>query len=304
MQDIVVPVINGTRVLGAGQPPINQNANGFAYAAAGFELLTLTADGSTNTVANRFDLSTLRAFQFRQTLKLIDEHREVFSLPYGLGTFQARQLLLPSPQQDVLIIIGSAVNAAPVVPGPSPIVYVGDPYPKNGQKRQFYHPNMRPFESTVILKVNISEPLNPRIESVSEHEGLFVGARDGGGDAWVFLRTSVNLRKGHEEAQDAALSDDDVMPRYRRIDWTSDSQWEPWKAVGSCSDVRHLDLGIQSEQLEFILAAVPIPLTANATTDSAAEGSRMRQHLFVQGWSSQVRRLRNTTCQPVFPAAS
>jgi hypothetical protein len=258
----------------------------YAYAVSGTELVVLSADQNTSGVVGRLDFSSLPPFKSLKQLTLTNETSTI-PVDTGLATFRAKQILHVSSRRDVLLVIGSAIGAAPVIPGPTPNIVVGEPTTRSFS---YTHPTFRPFDTTVVIVVNIKQPDKPVPHSISEHEGIFVTATEEKENwAWVFSRASAHVSADHDVEDDGAL-DDNIMPLFRFVAINASSQLEAWQTMGSCTDVLHLDLDSKRDQPSYMLVAQAVNINIddgggfkeNASVDD-------RPDLLVMGWSSQVR---------------
>jgi hypothetical protein len=284
--DIIVPATPDARVLkaAAGDSESVKGLSTYAYAASGTELIVLTAGQNASGVVSRLDFSSLPPFRALKQLTLTNETGTT-PVDTGLATFRARQILRPSSRSDVLLVIGSAIGAASVIPGPTPNIIVGEPTTRSPS---YTHPTFRPFDTTVVIVVDIKQPDSPVAHSMSEHEGIFISAAEEKENwAWVFSRASAHVSADHDVKDDGAL-DDTIMPLFRFVAINKSSELEAWQTMGSCKDVLHLDL--ERDQPSYMLVAQSININIDdggGFTDNASLDDK--PDLFVMGWSSQVR---------------
>lgn len=288
--DIIVPTTQDARVYESDEDDIAVAP--LYYTVSGSQLMVLKAQQNASAVINRLDFSTIPAFQSQKRLTLTNETSTV-PIDTGLATFVARQIFQPSSGLDVLLVIGSAVGAAPVIRG-TPNIVVGEP--NTPRSPSYTHPTLRPFDTTVIILVNIEQPENPVVHSVSEHEGRFVTATEEQESwAWVFIRASAHVSADHDVEDDSQL-DDTIMPVFRYIPHRSaSSELEPWQSVGDCTDVNQLELASKRDQPSYMLVAQPVNINIFSGGGFVqGESVENKPELFVMGWSSQVRQFMHT----------
>jgi hypothetical protein len=280
----ITPDATGFRE-GAGDSDSVGGSSKYAYAVSGTELMVLSADQNASGVAGRLDFLSLPPFKSLKQLILTNE-TDTIPVDTGLATFRAKQILQLSSRTDVLLVIGRAIGAAPVIPGPTPNIVVGEPTTRS---HSFTHPTFRPFDTTVVVVVNITQPDNPVPHSISEHEGIFVTATEEKENwAWVFSRASAHVSADHDAEDDADL-DDTIMPLFRYVAINSSSDLEAWQTMGSCEDVAHLDLDSKRDQTSYMLVAQSINVNIDQGGGFMGNASpEDRPYLFVMGWSSQV----------------
>lgn len=292
---VLVPLLDEAINL-ADDPRTAPDGDGYMYVSSATQLKVLSVGDvgvgvSEGSVVATYDFSQLAAFQVAATLVVSGASGSV-SIDYGLGsTFRIEQLFLPPAEFNkprLLAVVGSATNAAPVFPGPSPQLKFGPDGP------EFVSPDLRPFNTTVLVLVDISNPLIPTPVTVSEFEGQFVTIDQEGSHFWLFLRTSAHIPADHGSADDSELTTD-IMPLFRNLpideqDPTASSL--PWLHMGDCSSVARLELGVPRAYDNYLLAAISVQ-APSVQPISFVEPEHI--HLFVQGWATGVR-----CCWPIF----
>lgn len=296
--DVAAPLLDGVLDLVSDTAPVR--GDGYMYITSGKELKVLavrtkggSAGSNTSIVAATLDFSALPAFDYSATLSVSSAQGSI-PIQYGLGsTFKAKQLyLLPAAEMSdprLLAVVGSATNAAGVVPGPSPRLKFDPDGPT------YANPDLRPFNTTVLILVDVTDPLNATPVSVSEFEGRFVTIDQEQSHLWVFIRNSANIPADHNSADDSQL-EKDIMPLFRNIPVEREDPAVsniPWLYMGDCSDVGRLELGVPRAYDNYLLAAIPVLVKS---VNRAQLGQSGRINLIVQGWAAGVRSCSTFTC--------
>lgn len=283
--DVIVPTQTDAKTADFDGDPEMWSPSSYAYAVSGTELIVLSSAQNSTSVVNRVDVATAPAFQSGKQLTLLSETASPALVDTGLATFTANQILQPSDRDDVLLVIGSAMGAAPENQGRTPNIIVGEG--TRSRSPIYTHPSFRPFDTTVVIVLDISQPEQPSVHSVAEYEGQFVTAEDHNDWAWVFMRASAHLSADHESKDDNTL-DDSIMPLFRYIAVNESSELQAWRKVGSCEDVNHLALDSEREP-SYMLVAQPVFLDILNGGGLVEDVLTDEPHLFVMGWSTQVR---------------
>lgn len=294
--DVLVPLLDDIINLGDA-PQTTAISDGYIYTSSGTQLKVLSTGGSITTtgtsiktasVVSTLDFAMFAAFNHTNTdIEVIKVSGQgSLKIPYGLSaTFQVEQLFLPSQVQGVsavLAVVGSATNAAPTFPGPSPKLI----FTSRGST-EYVSEVLRPFNSTVVALVDVSDPADPKVVSISEFEGEFVSIAQEQSRYWVFVKSSAHVPENHESSDDSKLTMD-IMPLFRNL--PLDSKEAPqWQHMGKCIDVSRLELGAPRVGNNYLLAAIAMPVKV------APHGEVLPDDisLFVQGWATRVRQRSN-----------
>lgn len=292
--DIVVPLVDES--IARDSAVTTSDGDGFIYTGSGTKVKVIStghsrrapgvASNATSTVAT-LDLETIDAFQFTDILEVTNAEGSL-SIAYGLGaTFQIEQLFLPPFQGDpqLLAVVGSATNAAPVFPGPSPKL-IFESVSSDG----YVSSDFRPFNTSVLALVNISDPTNPAVVSISEFEGEFVTIAHEQSHYWVFVRSSAHVPEDHSSGDDSGLTMD-IMPLFRNLPVAADNTGIDnlqWQHMGDCLNVQQLELGVPRVGNNHLLAAIPVLVSDPQLERQVGVVYAADMHLSVQGWATGV----------------
>lgn len=294
--DVAVPLVDDVLNLVGDALPV-PDGDGHMYITSGKQLKVISlktsgggadAASDASVVAATLDFSALPAFDFSATLSVSGVQGSI-PIQYGLGsTFKAKQLyLLPAAEAStprLLAVVGSATNAAPVFPGPSPRLKFDPDGPT------YASPDLRPFNTTVVILVDVSNTLNPTVVSVSEFEGHFVTIDQEQSHLWVFIRSSAHIPADHNSADDSQLATD-MMPLFRNLPVGGEDPAVsnlPWLHMGDCSNVERLELGVPRAYDNYLLAAIPVLVkSVNQAQIGVVQAGQI--NLIVQGWAAGVR---------------